>query len=274
MEESKYKLIPSDKAGLFRIVALRDFSDVKEGDIGGYISGEHNLSHEGKCWVYGNAIVRDNAMVYENAKVYGNAIVRDKAEVYGNSEVYGKAMVSDKAYVFCNAKVYDNAQVYGDTSVFNNASIYGDSKVCGNAEVSGDATIHDNSWVYDYAQVYGNVEVYDNAEVGGNAIVLSNAKVCGNACVDGYTGIYGNAIIKEKGDYIVFHNTWSSGRYFTWTRSNDMWKVGCFYGTGDELIKKAYKDSELSGKMYEMHVDFVRKMTYTKEKFSGKITNN
>jgi hypothetical protein len=30
-----------------------------------------------------------------------------------------------------------------------------------------------------------------------------------------------------------------------------MWSVGCFYGTGDELIKKAYADSEESGKCYE-----------------------
>ena len=39
--------------------------------------------------------------------------------------------------------------------------------------------------------------------------------------------------------------------WFTYTRSNKMWKVGCFYGSGDELIKKAYADSELSGKCYE-----------------------
>ena len=30
-----------------------------------------------------------------------------------------------------------------------------------------------------------------------------------------------------------------------------MWKVGCFCGTGEELVKKAYADSELSGKCYE-----------------------
>lgn len=30
-----------------------------------------------------------------------------------------------------------------------------------------------------------------------------------------------------------------------------MWKVGCFYGTGEELIKKAYKDSEKIGREYE-----------------------
>ena len=30
-----------------------------------------------------------------------------------------------------------------------------------------------------------------------------------------------------------------------------MWTAGCFRGTGDELIAKAYKDSELSGQCYE-----------------------
>jgi hypothetical protein len=64
--------------------------------------------------------------------------------------------------------------------------------------------------------------------------------------------VYGNA------DYIVFKNWWSSGRYFTWTRSNNMWSVGCFYGTGEELIKKAYADSEKSGREYERVVKFVQ----------------
>ena len=48
-----------------------------------------------------------------------------------------------------------------------------------------------------------------------------------------------------------------NGGYFTWTRSNNMWSVGCFYGTGEELIEKAYKDSELSGKEYKRVVDYV-----------------
>ena len=33
----KYKLIPSDKQGLYRVKALRDFANVKKGDIGGYV---------------------------------------------------------------------------------------------------------------------------------------------------------------------------------------------------------------------------------------------
>lgn len=36
-----------------------------------------------------------------------------------------------------------------------------------------------------------------------------------------------------------------------------MWKVGCFYGTSNELIEKAYKDSELSGREYEKIVKYV-----------------
>ena len=36
-----------------------------------------------------------------------------------------------------------------------------------------------------------------------------------------------------------------------------MWKVGCFYGTGKELIEKAYRDSAKSGKEYERVVKYV-----------------
>ena len=93
---------------------------------------------------------------------------------------------------------------------------------------------HDgNCWVYDNAHVYDNANVCGNAKVGGDAKVTNNR------------------------DYIVFKNWWSSGRYFTWTRSNNKWSVGCFYGTGEELIAKAYKDSELSGREYERIVRYV-----------------
>ena len=100
----------------------------------------------------------------------------------------------------------------------------------------------------------GFIEDEHNLSHDGNSWVCDNAIVCGNARA------YGNAKIENKSDYIVFKNWWSSGRYFTWTRSNDMWKVGCFYGNGDELIKKAYKDSELSGREYERIVKYVEEI--------------
>ena len=111
--------------------------------------------------------------------------------------------------------------------------IYNDTKVCGNA------------WVYGDAKVFGDAEIYDNVRVYGNAEVFGNVY------------IKGDADISSISDYIFFKNWWSSGRCFTWTRSNNMWSVGCFYGTGEELIAKAYKDSEISGKEYELVVKYV-----------------
>ena len=184
-------VIEIDGITLHRIKALKDFSDVKSGDFGGWIEKEENLSQMGDAWVYSNAKVYGNAKVLGNAKVYGNAVVCDNAMVYGNSEVYG------------DAKVYDYA------------------------------------WVYDKSSVHGNACIRDYAEVHNNAEICGNAVVCDNA------------------DYIVFKNFWSSGRFFTWTRSNNMWKVGCFYGTGKELIEKAYADSETSGRECEKIVRLI-----------------
>lgn len=90
-------------------------------------------------------------------------------------------------------------------------------------------------------------------ELGGNAVIQGNAEVSGDA------------IISSDKDYIVFKNWWSSGRFFTWTRSNNIWKVGCFYGTGEELIAKAYKDSEESGREYECIVKYVERILNTEE---------
>lgn len=59
----------------------------------------------------------------------------------------------------------------------------------------------------------------------------------------------------------------SSGRYFTYTKSNKMWKVGCFYGTGQELIEKAYADSELSGKCYEAYVKLIKELEKIQEEY-------
>ena len=169
--KKKYKLTAEtceyEGRVLHRIVALKDFSSVKAGDKGGWIEKEENLSQDGCCWVYGDA------MVYGDAKVYGCARVHDNSNVYGDAKVYG------------------------------------------------------------YADVLGNVIV------------------CGNARV------YGDAKVTNNRDLIVFKNWWSSGRYFTWTRSNNKWRVGCFYGTGEELIAKAYSDSQESGREYERVVKYV-----------------
>ena len=212
---------------LHRIECVEAFADVKAGDKGGWIEKESNLSQENGAWVY------DEARVWGKARVRDNAEVCDKAEVYGNAWVCG------------NAEVYGNACVCGNAQVFGNAVVYG------NAQVYGDA------WVWGDAQVWGKARVRDNAEVSEHAVVRDNAAVYGRAGVKGYVYIRGNAKISQMSDYIVFKNSFSSGRYFTWTRSDNMWTVGCFHGTGEELIEKARKDNEEKAKCYAFYVKLV-----------------
>ena len=101
-------------ATLYRIEALKDFSDVKKGDKGGFVQSEENLSHDGKCWVYDNATVRRNATVRGSAVVSGNAAVRGDAVVRGNAAVRGDAVVTGNAFVTGSAVVTENAVVRGD----------------------------------------------------------------------------------------------------------------------------------------------------------------
>ena len=115
----KYKLTKNKKTigdvTLYQIEALKDFSDIKKGDLGGWIEKESNLSQQGNCWVTGcarisgSAMVCDNAQVSSYARVFGNAIVSGNVMVYGDVWVYGRARVSGDVWVSGRARVCDNA---------------------------------------------------------------------------------------------------------------------------------------------------------------------
>ena len=118
---------------------------------------------------------------------------------------------------------------------------------CGIVIVKGEP----GGWIEKESNLSGNALVFGDAKVYGDAEVSCDALVYGDAEVSGNAKVYGDAEVKSSEDYCVYKNTWSSFRWFTYTRSNKMWSVGCFHGTGAELIAKAYKDSEKSGKCYE-----------------------
>lgn len=188
---------------------------------------------EDRKYILTNETIKFNGHILHRIKAVKNFDVFKKGELGGWIESEYNLSQEGNCWVSNNAMVYGNAAVYGNAWIFRNAKVYDYAKVYG------------NTWVYDNAIVYDNAVVYENAKVSGNAIVCAFAKV------HGHTEICGDAVIQSESGYAVYKNTWSSFRYFTWTRSNNKWKVGCFYGTGDELIKKAYDDSEASGKCYE-----------------------
>ena len=132
--DKKYEMLKDDtiEVGiriLHRIKALKDFNDVRKGDLGGYIEKEESLSHEGNCWIY------------DNANVFNDACVSGDAKVFGNARVSGDACVSN------NARVSDNACVSGNARVSGDAWVFGDAKVFGNAQVFGNACVSDNAHI-------------------------------------------------------------------------------------------------------------------------------
>ena len=161
----------------------------------------------------------ENCWVFDDSKAIGNSLVHKNAILTGNSIICDNAIATEFSWIFRRSIVCEKALIT------NNARIHFDSVVCGNSYVAGDARLT-KSRVEGVSEVTGNAEIHD-------------------------------ALIKKSSDYMVFQNWWSSLRHFTWTRSNNMWKVGCFYGTGKELIEKAYKDSELSGREYKRVVEYV-----------------
>ena len=94
---------------LHRIKALRSFGDVKAGDIGGFVESEDNLSQEGNCWIYDDAIVKDKAKVLDIAEVKGNAQVLDHA-IVTNGIIVGSTINGD-AVVDKDVRLRDNAYI-------------------------------------------------------------------------------------------------------------------------------------------------------------------
>ena len=92
--ESNYYTIQDDRK-LYQIQAIRSFSDVAAGDLGGYVEKESNLSHEGNCWVYGDGCV------------------------CGDAEVSGDVWVDGSGYICNNVKINKHEQLFIVDILFN-----------------------------------------------------------------------------------------------------------------------------------------------------------
>lgn len=139
---------------LYKIVAKKDFNDVKIGDIGGYIQKEENLDIFDNSWIY------DEAKVFENAKVYGNSTIKDRAQVYGNAQIQSSIVCAD-AQVYGNAKLI-NSLASNQTQIFDNAFLE-QAEIFNEAKIYGNAQILSYSLIADQVEVFGNV-IIDNSK--------------------------------------------------------------------------------------------------------------
>lgn len=146
--------------GFFQIQALISFSDVEEGDLGGFIQSEANLSQEGDCWIYDNSLVKDKARVRGNAKVKYSSYIQDQAVVFehalvANSFISGSAAITRSATVI-SSSLNDYCRVSGSSFVFE-------------SQINGDVIIQDNARVFN-SMLYRNTWVFNNAFVSNIVI--------------------------------------------------------------------------------------------------------
>lgn len=136
---------------LHRIRALSDVRPgVVKGDLGGYVQNEDNLSQEGTCWIFDDAIACESSFVDQQATVSGTAVIRGSALVSGRAMIRQNAVVDDHAivmdgFVKAQAHVAGNAAITASSvtgawpHIEGFASVYGD--VCGSVFVKGTAVI-------------------------------------------------------------------------------------------------------------------------------------
>ena len=138
---------------LHRIRALRDIgSEVKAGDLGGFVEGESNLSFEAEddAWIFDDAIAAGEGCVDKGSVLRERAIVCGCAYASHGTEMSGDSRAEDDAYIR-GARLSRCARVSGNGMVLQSpttkaapiltgsCSVYG--KVIGDVTLTGTAVV-------------------------------------------------------------------------------------------------------------------------------------
>lgn len=127
-EPSMYQLIKEKKyeitdiahpkyPWLHRIRALVKVNEqVGEGEYGGFIESESNLSQDGGCWIYDNAICCGEAVVEKEARMFDSALARDSALITGDSCLFDRASAEGHCCIR-SGEIKEHARVAGDAVI-------------------------------------------------------------------------------------------------------------------------------------------------------------
>ena len=199
---AKYELIETSSLGRYRIKALRDFGDVKKGDLGGTVSGNRNLSHHGESWIYPNAMALDESYVKDNGTLKDNVIIR------GNAEISGDGVLEDNVFAADNVHVSGNAVVSGSIKLIEFCTIDGNAKVNGSGWIMGHAVVTEDGYVNTHGVITDSVLINGKATVKTDLTIGGNVKLGGNCKIDNDVSISGDW---EIGDYVVVINCTLTG---------------------------------------------------------------
>ena len=193
INENKYEITDivgyRFKQKVYRIRALKNFSDVKKGDLGGFVSSYENLSQEDNCWIYDDAVVMENATVITDTKIKGNATIYGKAVVRGNSIVedscwiYGESFIVDSR-ISGKCRLYDtrvsNSRLKGYILDILKGSVIQDSYIRGclylkSSDITRSSIIADSAYISGRTYVSGSkLRLMRDSEIYKSYISMSS----------------------------------------------------------------------------------------------------
>ena len=162
---------------LHRIRALRNIgSEVKVGDMGGFVESESNLSCEpdDDAWIFDNAIACNGAYVDQGASLRDYAVACDNAYISRNAVLSGYARAEDDSYIR-GAALSEHARASGQSMILQSAT----SKCA--PVLSGQSAV--------YGKVSGDVRLT------GMTVIVSGEEIC-NDTLD-------TLVISEKGRSVI-----------------------------------------------------------------------
>ena len=299
MITKKYELtnekIEYERKTLYRIRALRDFSDVKAGDLGGFVESEKNLSHEGDCWIYDDSKVIGRSKIVGYSKVMRKSIVNNskviRISIVENSTVKSGSIVKSSivdSSTIAAGSIVDNSSV--ESSIVENSKVENSIVDYSTVESQSIVMLHSkvkNSTVMRKSKVdYSTIEdstVIDGSIVKGSAIehsiiedstvmcsTVTRASIVGNSIIEGLRAgankcRFYNAKIESDADYIAIANIGSRNDTLTAYRcANSQTGVttGCFTGSIDEFVaavKDAHGDNKYA-KDYLKAVELIKQV--------------
>lgn len=249
----------NEEITLYQIRALRDFTCpfklspddeildqtlVKKGELGGYVEKEENLSHEGGCWIFEDAEVRDSGRVEGNARLVGRSLVRDNAIVKGYS------CLSASAYVWGNAVLDGCTQMKGLVSIGGNSRTNGYVSINGNSQVRGDSVLDGNIFL-------NGTVVVENAKITNNVHLCGQYRVSFD--IDGNKGIAAYRTTESINKSNTFLDEYDTFEYLVASTVEDIWSFYGFRGTGEELIQYVEKNYPASTEYYRNLVEYHKK---------------
>ena len=120
MSQKKYEITEITHPNYPWLHRIRARCQVNEqvgpGALGGYVQTEDNLSQDGTCWIYDQAICCEEAVVEDDGRMFDGAVARGSALISGDARMFERAVAEGNSSFF-SGELKEDARLSGNAVV-------------------------------------------------------------------------------------------------------------------------------------------------------------